>query len=82
MTYSERIDAPLRLGKWDLLSYGLLSSLITLATSVKALPGVLAGGLINPDTYMRLVRLENELHHHAIEHIVARDGSGVGTLLH
>jgi hypothetical protein len=31
---------------------------------------------------MRLVRLQDELHHHAIEHIVARDGSGAGTLLH
>ena len=82
MTHSELSDAPSRLGRWDLLSYGLLSLLITLAASARAWPDVLAGGLINPDSYMRLVRLEGELHHHAIEYIVARDGSGAGTLLH
>jgi hypothetical protein len=78
----EPIDAPLRPGRWDLPAYGLLSLLISLATSIKALPNVLAGGLINPDSYMRLVRLDDELHRHAIEYVVARDGSGGGTLLH
>jgi hypothetical protein len=56
--------------------------LIVVATSANILPGVLAGGLVNPDSYMRLVRLEDALQQHGAGFIVARDGSGAGTLLH
>ena len=38
--------------------------------------------LLNPDSYMRLVRLRDELEAHAPLHAVMRDGSGHGTILH
>jgi len=41
-----------------------------------------AGSLLNPDSYMRLVRLEDILRQHTPLHAVARDSSGSGTLLH
>jgi hypothetical protein len=40
------------------------------------------GALLNPDSYMRLVRLEDIIHQHAPVDIVARDASGSGTLLY
>jgi hypothetical protein len=79
---SEQIDVPARPGKWDWLLYALLPALISSAMSMKALPEVLAGGLVNPDSYMRLVRLENGLRNHAPGYVVLRDGSGSGTLVH
>lgn len=78
----ERIDARLRLGMRDGLLYALLPMAISFASRAKGLPEVIAGGLTNPDSYMRLLRLEEGLRHHNIGYIVARDGSGAGTLLH
>src|SRR5579863_4670352 len=78
----ERIDARLRLGMRDGLLYALLPVAISFASRAKELPGLLAGGLSNPDSYMRLLRLEEGLRHHDIGYIVSRDGSGAGTLLH
>jgi len=46
------------------------------------LRAVLAGGLVNPDSYMRLVRLEEGVRAGHAAYVVARDGSGAGTLLH
>jgi hypothetical protein len=46
------------------------------------LGAVLAGGLINPDSYMRMVRLEEEVRAGHAVYLVARDGSGAGSLLH
>jgi hypothetical protein len=46
------------------------------------LHAVLIGGLINPDSYMRLVRLEEGVRAGHVLYVVARDGSGAGTLLH
>ncbi len=43
---------------------------------------VLDGDFINPDSYMRLVRLREILARHAPVNVVARDGSGAGTDLH
>ena len=79
---SERTDVPARPGKWEWLLYALLPALIAFAMSMKALPDVLAGGLVNPDSYMRLVRLEDGLRNHALAYVVHRDGSGAGTLVH
>jgi hypothetical protein len=47
-----------------------------------SLPSVLGGELVNPDSYMRLVRIEEGLRTGHIGHVVANDGSGAGTLLH
>lgn len=78
----EPIDVRVRLSVREVLLYALLPTAITLGESLKVLPGVLAGGLINPDSYMRLVRLQEGLRHDDIAYVVARDGSGGGTLLH
>jgi hypothetical protein len=42
---------------------------------------VLAGNLNDPDSYMRLLRIEQGLHAGHLVNIVARDGSGAGTLV-
>ena len=80
----ERSDARLQLGLGvrEGLLYALLPMVISFASRAKGLPEVLAGGLTNPDSYMRLERLEEGLRHHDVGYIVARDGSGAGTLLH
>jgi hypothetical protein len=46
------------------------------------LPALLGGELFNPDSYMRLVRIEEGLRTGHIGHVVANDGSGAGTVLH
>jgi hypothetical protein len=46
------------------------------------LSAVLGGELFNPDSYMRLVRIEEGLRTGHIGHVVANDGSGAGTVLH
>ncbi|MBR0934971.1 hypothetical protein [Bradyrhizobium jicamae] len=46
------------------------------------LGAVLAGGLFNPDSYMRMVRLEEGVRAGHAVYLVARDGSGAGSLLH
>jgi hypothetical protein len=55
---------------------------IVLVLGARLLPGVIAGGLIDPDSYMRLVRLRETLQSHRPAYIVNADGSGHGTLLH
>jgi hypothetical protein len=60
----------------------MLPVLIVLAGGARRLPDVLAGGLIDPDSYMRLVRLRETLQLHRPAYIVTGDGSGHGTLLH
>jgi hypothetical protein len=59
-----------------------LSLLATGATSVRYLTNLRAGGLSNPDSYMRLVRLRDMVDGGAILDTVARDGSGHGTVVH
>jgi hypothetical protein len=61
----------------------LLSALlVVLGMSVRYFPGLRTGGLSNPDSYMRLVRLRDMLHTGTVMDVVARDGSGHGTVLH
>src|SRR5262245_21977648 len=43
---------------------------------------MLAGALSNPDSYMRLLRLEEGLRAGRVVYVVSRDGSGAGALLH
>ena len=59
-----------------------LPVVLGLLLGAKHLRGVLAGGLINPDSYMRMVRLREILRLHYPTSIVLRDSSGHGTLLH
>ena len=60
----------------------VLPVLVALGVGAKRLPDVLAGGLINPDSYMRMVRLRETLAQHHPAFVVEHDGSGHGTLLH
>ena len=50
--------------------------------SIRSLPAIRAGGLSNPDSYMRLVRLRDMVDSGDVVFQVARDGSGQGALLH
>jgi hypothetical protein len=59
-----------------------LSALLGIASSMGTFRQALQGELINPDSYMRLVRLHDELAAGHTLHGVARDGSGHGTVLH
>src|SRR5580658_4814078 len=52
------------------------------AMSLRVTSNLRDGGLSNPDTYMRLVRLRETLRAGHPVYVVARDGSGHGTLLH
>ena len=63
-------------------AYFAFAALIDLAVGIPAAPQVLIGSLLNPDSYMRLVRLQDGLREHTLLDIVARDGSGLGTVLH
>ena len=59
-----------------------LPVLVVLALGARQFPSVVNGGLIDPDSYMRLVRLRETLQLHRPAYSVAGDGSGHGTLLH
>lgn len=56
--------------------------LVTAGMSLRSLPAARAGGLSNPDSYMRLVRLRDMLESGTALFTVDRDGSGQGALLH
>jgi hypothetical protein len=61
----------------------LLAAAIDVAMGPLVNLGTVQGeGLINPDSYMRLVRLEEGVRAGHVVYLVARDGSGAGTLLH
>jgi hypothetical protein len=61
---------------------GLAALLIDIGISAGQLHAVLHGALVNPDSYMRLVRLQDIVHQHLPLHVVARDNAGAGTVLH
>jgi hypothetical protein len=64
---------------WTCFALGLVLDLVMAG---RQLGQVARGGLLNPDSYMRLVRLRDILAAGAPLHGVARDGSGTGTVLH
>ncbi len=66
----------------DAVACFLLPMAFALLVSLKINPDLFRGGLINPDSAMRLVRLREILAAHAPLHSVLRDGSGDGTVLH
>src|SRR5690242_2703350 len=70
------------IGRMEALACFLLPALIACATASQFLPRLLAGGLLNPDSYMRLLRIEEMLREHHVTYVVPRDGSGAGALLH
>lgn len=77
------LDAVLRLSSCHALLLFVIGCLPVLVISGRiSLPAVLGGELFNPDSYMRLVRIEEGLRTGHIGHVVANDGSGAGTVLH
>lgn len=60
----------------------LLAAALDVVMRLRDLPSVLGGGFLNPDSTMRMLRLEESVRAHTPLHVVARDGSGLGTLLH
>jgi hypothetical protein len=62
--------------------HAVLPMLIALVLAARHLRDILGGALINPDSYMRLVRLRDSLDAHRALHVVGRDASGHGTVLH
>jgi hypothetical protein len=63
-------------------AYFILAVVLDVIVGVRARPDILQGFLSDPDTLMRLVRLRDILAQHAPLHVVARDSSGDGTVLH
>lgn len=56
-------------------------ALIVTGPGYRRLPGVPAGGRVNPDSDMRMVRLRETLAWHRPACVVTRDASGHGTAL-
>ncbi len=61
--------------------HGLLAVGTVLLMGRRLMGPVFDGGLLNPDSYMRLVRIEAMVGAHHVVDVVGRDGSGTGTLL-
>ena len=64
------------------LSYFVIALVLDIVIGLRTFPSVLQGSLVNPDTYMRLVRLRESIAEQTLVHVVSRDSSGAGTLLH
>jgi hypothetical protein len=76
------LDAALRSPACHALLLFVIGCLPILAISGRlSLTAVLGGELFDPDSYMRLVRIEEGLRTGHIGHVVANDGSGAGTVL-
>lgn len=60
----------------------LVAATLDVVAGLRAAPGVRDGDLVNPDSYMRLVRLRDIVAAASPLHVVARDGSGDGAVLH
>ena len=73
---------PIRSNWRDYALYATMPVVLTLVMGGTHLRAVLDGGLLNPDSYMRLVRLAASLDAGSALHVVARDASGSGTVLH
>jgi hypothetical protein len=80
--YAIGLDAVMRWSSCHALMLFVMGCLPVLVISGRvSLPAVLGGELFNPDSYMRLVRIEAGLRAGFIGHVVANDGSGAGTVL-
>jgi hypothetical protein len=77
------LEATLQWSSYRAVLLFVIGCLPVLAISVHlTLPAVLGGELFNPDSYMRLVRIEAGLRTGLMGHVVANDGSGAGTVLY
>jgi hypothetical protein len=63
-------------------AYFAIAAVLDTVIGLRSFPGVLHGDLLNPDSYMRLDRLHDILVRHAPLHVVLRDASGTGAVLH
>jgi hypothetical protein len=76
------IPPPLTLTAAEAWAYFTIAALLDTVIGLRSFPGVLHGDLLNPDSYMRLDRLQDILARHAPLHVVLRDASGAGAVLH
>jgi hypothetical protein len=67
---------------WEGAAYFAITAAFAVIIGLRAFPAVLEGSLVNPDSYMRLVRLREILAENAPISIVSRDASGAGAVLH
>ncbi len=70
-----------RLSWYETGAYFGLACFVNIAMGLPLIRA-LGGDFINPDSYMRLVRLREILARHALVNVVPRDGSGAGTNVH
>lgn len=63
-------------------AYFVIAAVLDTVIGLRSFPGVLHGDLLNRDSYMRLDRLHDILARHAPLHVVLRDASGSGAVLH
>ena len=88
MLHPKRHDAvpadppPGRFTPGQALLCGVLAALIDLAYAIPHAGALARGTLINPDSYMRLVRLDDILTAREPLDVIMRDGSGSGTVMH
>jgi len=71
-----------RIGWKATLVHGLLPVGLILLLGIRRFGSVVDGELINPDSYMRMVRLREILGAAEPVHVVGRDVSGTGAVLH
>ena len=74
--------APARFSFRQGLACGLFAAILDIALAFYNLRAIAHGKLLNPDSYMRLVRLQDIMAAHLPLDVVTRDGSGGGTVLH
>jgi hypothetical protein len=73
--------APRPMSPGDAAVYFLIGAVLDIIIGLPHLGDVLHGALLNPDSYMRLVRLREIVAQRELVYVIARDGSGDGTLL-
>lgn len=66
------------LSRWEAAAYFAVAALLDAYLGLRYHPAILDGLLVNPDSYMRIVRLREILSHHAFVSVVSRDASGAG----
>ncbi len=66
----------------DVCVYFVIAAALDATAGLRSDAGVLHGVLTDPDSYMRLDRLHDILARHTPLHVVLRDASGAGAVLH
>lgn len=70
------------MSRTEIFIYAVLGATMDFVVGLSRLHWVIAGHLVNPDSYMRLVRIQDSLDRHTLMDGVLRDASGAGTVLH